>query len=348
MPSVATTEFVRTTHLEAPPFSLIEQKGLLTRLGLVVVSAVGEIARDPVGFLKDVFSSDIKDEKRRKRIYLGLSLAAGLHIVLLGTIAVIGWRAMFVKPVEAAAPEYTIIPISPPTAHNAEPTPPTPKGQGGGGGGGGQLSPNPPVKGTPPPMAPTPPIVNMNPPNIPDPTLAVSPTVMGPAMPPPPPVPIGDPNGKQGPFSGGPGTNGGIGTGNGTGVGGGNDGGVGKGKEGGTGVTPAGSPGGSSIPSAIDWANAKSYKGFRSWSWIKRQSPVITREASENKVNGTVVLRANFNKDGTITDIEVKMGVDFMTQSAVESLRRCTFYPATIDGKPVDVRGVLIRIDVHY
>src|SRR5215813_9216025 len=209
MPSVATTEFVRATHLEAPPFSLIEQKGLLTRLRLVVVSAVGEIARDPVGFVKGVFSSDIKDEKRRKRIYLGLSLAAALHIILLGTIAVIGWRAVFVKPVEANAPTDDRVIWVPPAPHDPEPKQPMPKGDNGGGGGGGQHNPLPAIKGTPPPMAPRPPIVNMNPPNIPEPTLAVSPTVLGPAMPPPPPAPIGDPNGKQGEFSAGPGNGGG-------------------------------------------------------------------------------------------------------------------------------------------
>src|SRR6185369_8573986 len=99
MPSVATTEFVRTTHLEAPPFSLLEQKGLLTRLRQVLVSAVVEFTRDPSGFLKSIFSSDIKDDKRRRRIYFGLGLAAGLHIVLLGVIAVVGWRTLFVKPV---------------------------------------------------------------------------------------------------------------------------------------------------------------------------------------------------------------------------------------------------------
>jgi len=75
---------------------------------------------------------------------------------------------------------------------------------------------------------------------------------------------------------------------------------------------------------------------------------VITPEASQNKVNGTVFLRATFNADGTITDIEVRMGVDFMNESAVESLRRSKFYPATIDGKPITLRGVPVKIDVHY
>jgi TonB family protein len=63
---------------------------------------------------------------------------------------------------------------------------------------------------------------------------------------------------------------------------------------------------------------------------------------------GTVLLRATFNSDGTITDIEVVMPVDFMNESAVEALRRSTFQPATINGVPVTVRRVLIKEAIHY
>jgi len=61
-----------------------------------------------------------------------------------------------------------------------------------------------------------------------------------------------------------------------------------------------------------------------------------------------VVLRATFNADGTITDIEVAMPVDYMTESAIESLRRSTFRPATVNGIPITVRKVPIKIYVHY
>lgn len=105
---------------------------------------------------------------------------------------------------------------------------------------------------------------------------------------------------------------------------------------------------GADIPSAIDFNRIGSIPGYRPWTWIRRQTAIITPEAQENKVIGTVVLRATFNADGAITDIQVAMPVDFMNESAVEALRRSTFRPATIRGVPVTVRNVLIRIAVHY
>jgi protein TonB len=197
-------------------------------------------------------------------------------------------------------------------------------------------------------MVPGPQIVNMNPSNIPEPALPVNPTVVGPLSPPPPPAPIGDPAAKNRDFSAGPGDGGGIGPGEGTGVGGGKNAGAGNGSRGGSGGKSAGFPEGlaTDIPPAVDFNHPP--PGYQNWTWIRKQRPIITPEAQENKVIGTVVLRANFNADGTITDIEVAMAVDFMNESAKEALRRSTFHPATIKGVPVTVRNVLIRIAVHY
>jgi TonB family protein len=352
MASVVTPEFVRTIRADAPPFSLIEQQGLLSRLIQALEGAVGEMIGDPRGFIRDLLSADTKDAKRRQRIYLGLACALVVHVALIALIAVLGWRTMFVKLVAEQTPPYTVTFLeSPPSIEKTElAKPEMPKGEGHGGGGGGQLAALPPSNGEPPPMLPQPQVVNMNPSNIPEPSLPVSPTVVGPLSPPPPPAPIGDPTGKSGDFSGGPGSKGGIGGGEGTGVGGGKDAGVGPGSRGGKNGGPAGLPEGSGtdIPSAVDFNRIGSVPGYRPWTWIHKQRAIITPEAQENKVIGTVVLRANFNADGTITDIEVAMPVDFMNESAVEALRRSTFHPATIKGVPVTVRNVLIRIAVHY
>jgi len=355
MASVVTTEFVRTIHADAPPFSLIEQQGLLSRLIQALEAAVGDLVGDPRGFLRDLLSADTKDAKRRQRIYLGLACALVVHVALIVLIAVLGWRTVFVKPPAEQPPEYTVIfperapSIEAPPIENAKSSKPEmPKGDDGGGGG-GQHTPLPPSKGEPPPMVPRPQLVSMNPSNIPDPSLPVSPTIVGPLSPPPPPGPVGDPTGKSGDFAGGPGGGGGIGRGEGPGVGGGKEAGAGIGSRGGKGGGPAGSPDGSAteIP-VVDFNRIGSKPGYKSWTWIRRRTAIITPEAQENKVIGTVVLRATFNADGTITDIQVAMPVDFMNESAKEALRRSTFHPATIKGVPVTVRNVLIRIDVHY
>jgi len=350
MASVVTTEFVRTIRTDAPPFSLIEQQSLLSRLIQALEGAVGELIGDPWGFIRDLLSADTKDAKRRQRIYLGLACALVVHVALIVFIAVLGWRTMFVKRPAEEPPEYRVTDtwISAPIEKTESTKPETPKGGGHGGGGGGQFAALPPSKGEPPPMLPVPKIVNMNPSNIPEPSLPVSPTVLGPQSPPPPPAPIGDPTGKGKDFSGGPGNGGGIGRGDGPGVGDGKDNGAGTGSRGGKLGGPAGSPNGSLVPSVVDFNLSNSVPGYQTWTWIRKQRAIITPEAQENKVIGTVVLRANFNADGTITNIEVAMPVDFMNESAVEALRRSTFHPATIKGVPVTVRNVLIRIAVHY
>jgi len=353
MASVVTSEFVRTLRADAPPFSLIEQQSLLSRLIQAVESALGEFARDPREFIRGLIFADNKDAKRRKRIYLGLAGGFFLHVVLIVLIAVFGWRAVFVKA--APEPEYTVMTFTRPTQSINEPTiengvankPESPKG-GDGGGGGGQRTPLPPSKGEPPPMAPTPQLVSMNPSNIPDPVLPVSPTIVGPVSPPPPPAPIGDPTGKKGEFSGGPGAGGGIGTSKGQGVGDGDGPGGGPGGRGKRGGGDAGSPNGPATESIVDFNRVGSVRGYKTWSWIRRQTAIITPEAQANKVVGTVLLRATFNADGTITDIEVVMRVDFMNEAAVDSLRRSTFHPATINGVPITVRKVPIKVDVHY
>ena len=355
MASVVTTDFVGTIHADDPPFTLLEQQSLLSRLIQAIGSAASDFSSDPRTFIRNLLSADTKDRKRRKRIYFGLAGALVLHIALLASIAVIGWRAVFVKNVEPQQPlEITYLSPDPTRSieaprveHGVANKPETPKGNRGGGGG-GQLTAQPPSKGVPPPMAPLPQVVSMNPSNIPEPTLPVSPTVLGPIGPPPPPAPIGDPTGKPGEFSAGPGSGGGVGRGEGTGVGGGKDSGAGSGNRGGKGGGPAGSPGGPPTDGVVDFNRVSSTPGYKTWSWIRRQTAIITPEAQENKVIGTVVLRATFNADGTITDIQIAMPVQYMSESAKEALRRSTFRPATIFGNPVTVRNVLIRIDVHY
>lgn len=351
MASAITTEFVRNTYAGTSPFSLIEQKGLTSRLIEEVAGALSRLAGNPRGFISEVFSVDTKDAKRRQRIYLGLSFAVVLHIALIALVAVLGWRTMFVKQIEDTAGDRVVwLPILEPKSKDDSNQSEVPRGEAKGGGGGGQHNPLPPSKGVPPPMRPLPPVVNLNPPNIPEPTLAVLPNVVGPESPPPPPGAIGDPNGKKGDSSAGPGSEGGIGTGKGTGVGGGSDSGAGPGSKGGKGGASAGSPEGSgrNIPTAVDFNHVSSLAGYKAWSWIRRPAPVVTPEARKQEVLNYVLMRATFNADGSISDIQVLTPVDFMTESAVESLRHSTFRPATVNGIPITVRKVQIKVEVHY
>ncbi|HYP29334.1 MAG TPA: energy transducer TonB [Blastocatellia bacterium] len=337
----------------AQPFSVIEQKGLLARLGEELARAAGDLSRDPSGFIRAIFSPDTKDLRRSRRIRVGLACALVAHVALLSLVIFASWNRVFQK---ADKPTLEVTQWVGRTLDGGPeaPEPPkaeTPRGTGGGGGGGGQRAPLPATKGVAPMMLPTDPIVRANPPTNPDPALPVMPNIVGPESPPPPPeAPVGVPNGKPGEFSPGTGSGGGVGEGKGAGVGSGTGGGAGPGGNGGTGGNNAGSPTGSpgGVPEAVDFNRLKTFPASSGVVWIHRPRPIVTPEAQQNKVIGTVMLRATFRSDGTISDIEVVSRVDFMTESAVESLMKSKFRPATINGVPITLRRVPVRIDVHY
>jgi hypothetical protein len=69
---------------------------------------------------------------------------------------------------------------------------------------------------------------------------------------------------------------------------------------------------------------------------------VVSAEAQKSVTEeGQVWLRATFQANGTITDIEVINGIDFMTEAAVYALKHSTFRPALLDGSPITVRTVV-------
>lgn len=354
MASTTTKEFVMTSsRRDAPPFSVIEQKSLIARLGEELACGASEVSRDPRGFIRDLFSNDTKDAKRRRRIYAGLACALSVHIALLAFIAYVGWHSAFVKNNE---PEYEVKLLDIPSkAHADAPDrakPDIPRGDKGGGGSGGDHNPLPATKGPLPQMSPAPQIVKLSAPSAPMPPVAVVPTIVGPdSAPPPPGVALGIPTGAiaEAP-SPGPGGGGGLGGVNGSGAGnkgngpGAGDGGGGNKSDKG----PAGRPEGTeaAITGPIDWNRLRTLPESRDISWLRRPTPVTTPEAQTNKVRGEVLLRATFRADGTITDIEVVRSVPYMTESAIDALAHSKFRPATVRGVPVTLRNVLIRINV--
>lgn len=351
MASVMTTQFVgSSSHADSPPFSLIEQQSLVSRLIEEGQAAVRELARDPRAFLKELFSPGTKDAKRQRRIYTGLAIAVIVHLSLLIVIAVVGWRTMFVKhPNDAGNPNLVMIPLFEPKSKDTQPNAPRGK-KDDGGGGGGDHNPLPATKGPLPKMSPDPQIVKPNTPSVKLPTIQLPPTIVGPdSSPPPPGIALGIPTGAiaEAP-SPGPGDGGGLGGKNGTGAGPGNGGGSGKGGPGGTGDKGRiGVPGGRDDASGpIHYNLIRNFPNSTGIAWIHRPTPIISPEAQANKAQGDVQLRATFNKDGTITDIEVIRDVLFMAQGAVASLQRSTFHPATINGRPVTVLNVIVVIKV--
>ncbi|HSB15606.1 MAG TPA: energy transducer TonB [Bryobacteraceae bacterium] len=207
--------------------------------------------------------------------------------------------------------------------------PQTPKPQPmGGGGGGGDRSPLPASKGRLPKLAPrqfTPPMAVVNNPNpklIMEPTIVVPPDVNLPNV---NMAQYGDPLGKIGPPSNGPGSGGGIGSGSGGGVGPGRGPGYGPGEGGGFGGGVFRVGGGVSAPTLVF-----------------KVEPEYSEEARKAKFQGTVVLYCEVTERGTCQNVKVLRALGLgLDEKAIEAVKKWKFRPGAKDGKPVTVAATI-------
>jgi periplasmic protein TonB len=200
-----------------------------------------------------------------------------------------------------------------------------------GGGGGGDRSPIPASLGRAPRVAPrqfVPP--SATPPQtaklIMEPTIVAQSDVKLPSV----NLPMwGDPLGKSGPPSNGPGSGGGIGTGSGGGIGPGRGPGFGPGEGGGIGGGVYRIGGGVSSPIPI-----------------YRVEPEYSEEARKAKFQGTVVLSIVIDERGIPTNFKVirplGLGLD---EKAIEAVQKWRFKPGYRDGKAV---AVLATVEVNF
>jgi TonB family protein len=202
----------------------------------------------------------------------------------------------------------------------------------GGGGGGGDRSPLPASKGKLPKVAPrqfTPPMAVVNNPNpklIMEPTLVIPSDVVLPNV---NMAQYGDPLGRIGPPSNGPGSGGGIGSGRGGGVGSGDGAGFGPGSGGGFGGGPYRAGGGVTAPVPLF-----------------KPDPEYSEEARKAKFSGSVTLYIEVNDRGAVQNPRViralGMGLD---EKAIEAVLKWRFRPGTKDGKPVTVQA---QVEVSF
>jgi TonB family protein len=198
----------------------------------------------------------------------------------------------------------------------------------GGGGGGGDRSPLPASKGRLPKQSLrqfTPPMAVVNNPN---PKLTMEPSII---VPPDVQLPnvnmaqYGDPLGKLGPPSNGPGSGGGIGSGSGGGVGSGKGGGFGPGEGGGVGGGVFRVGGGVTAPALL-------YK----------VEPEYSEEARKAKYQGTVLLYVEVDPSGRATNIKVARSLGLgLDEKAIEAVKKWKFKPGYKDGHPVTVAATI-------
>jgi TonB family protein len=71
---------------------------------------------------------------------------------------------------------------------------------------------------------------------------------------------------------------------------------------------------------------------------LSKPEPTYTESARQYAIQGTVVLRAVFSKDGEVTNLHVVSKLPHgLTRRAIEAARGIKFVPAEVDGRPVSM-----------
>jgi len=257
---------------------------------------------------------------RQKKSWM---MSTGFQIAIVAVV----FALSFVKPVQDAAKQAVSL-VMPLDIAPYQPKMAPKKDTMGGGGGGGDRSPLPASKGRLPKQSLrqfTPPMAVVNNPN---PRLTMEPSII---VPPDVPLPnnnmpnYGDPLGKLGPLSNGPGSGGGIGSGSGGGVGSGKGGGFGPGEGGGVGGGVYKVGGGVTAPVLLH-----------------KIEPEYSEEARKAKYQGTVLLYIEVSPDGRATNIKVARSLGLgLDEKAIEAVRQWKFKPGYKNGQPVTVAATI-------
>lgn len=272
-----------------------------------------ELTSKPVA-VKDIWGAYGGNEGRSGIISLMAHAGVVALLLFLGTNETVQKKVR--ETVTLIAPDLT-------------PYKPEPKTRGGGGGG-GDRTPIPPAQGKLPKIAPkqfTPPMQVVN---NPKPKMIMEPTIIAQNDIPNVALPnLGDPLGKLGPPSNGPGFGAGIGSGSGGGVGSGSGAGVGPGSGGNTGGGAYRVGGGVSAPVPIF-----------------RPEPEYSEEARKAKFQGSVIVALIVDEKGNPQSIRVVrplgLGLD---EKAIEAVQKWRFKPGLKDGRAVPVTA---QIEVSF
>jgi protein TonB len=199
-----------------------------------------------------------------------------------------------------------------------------------GGGGGGEHSSLPASRGRLAQLARhqfTPPSAT---PRAVNPVLVIAPALIAPAdfqVPEIDLAQLGDPLGRDGPLSSGPGNGGGIGDGYQGGIG--KNHGPGYGSEDGGGISATSANGRVSAPTVL-------YK----------VEPEFSEEARKAKYQGTVVLTIEVGEDGKLRGLRVVRGLGLgLDEKAIEAVSRWKFRPALKNGRAVPASA---RVEVNF
>ena len=118
------------------------------------------------------------------------------------------------------------------------------------------------------------------------------------------------------------------------------------------GGVPGGIPGGqmggviggiiSSTPVAVPKVAAPAVRqrvssGVISGLLIKKVQPAYPPLARQARIQGTVILRAQISKDGTIQNLQLISGHPMLVQNALDAVKQWRYKPYLLNGEPVEV-----------
>jgi TonB family protein len=70
---------------------------------------------------------------------------------------------------------------------------------------------------------------------------------------------------------------------------------------------------------------------------IQQTKPVFPQEAKDNRIQGVVVLEAEINTEGAVTNLRVISGQPVFIQPAIDAVKQWVYKPVMLNGQPVDV-----------
>jgi protein TonB len=71
---------------------------------------------------------------------------------------------------------------------------------------------------------------------------------------------------------------------------------------------------------------------------LMRAVPAYPYEAQQQKVEGTVKLRAVVGTDGTVRSVDPVSGPEALIEAAMTAVREWRFAPTKLDGRAIDVQ----------
>jgi TonB family protein len=76
-------------------------------------------------------------------------------------------------------------------------------------------------------------------------------------------------------------------------------------------------------------------------SIVTQTTPEYPPQARANRIQGEVVLHAIIDKEGKISEVQIRSGDDTLAQAAVEAVRQWRYKPMLVDGEPREVDTII-------